>query len=198
MHDDLDFSSPHFFGPITRKCHFGQLCHLATRNGRRKAFFCWTCLAASRITSDGPKIVDFPGFALNTGDARSAEAKAFLATWQRSETFSCATWQWNFAMVDVFYEGWRSSFQWYVYSHLLSSRSGSSSLGWGVFPRVFCASLLEQKDQGGVSLEVCFWVCFGGLFSQVELPSVTWLSTQKNANQNSTDGLQKIITSYKI
>lgn len=134
---------------------------------------------ASRITSDEPKIADFPGFALNTGDARSAEAKAFLATWQRSETFSCATWQWNFAMVDVFYEGWRSSFQWYVYSHLLSSRSGSSSLGWGVFPRVFCASLLEQKDQGGVSLEVCFWVCFGGLFSQVELPSVTWLSTQK-------------------
>lgn len=65
---------------------------------------------ASRITSDEPKIADFPGFALNTGDARSAEAKAFLATWQRSETFSCATWQWNFAMVDVFYEGWRSSF----------------------------------------------------------------------------------------
>lgn len=79
-----------------------------------------------------------------------------------------------------------------LYSHLLSSRSGSSSMRWGVFPRVFCASLLEKKDEGGVFLEVCFWVCFGGPFSQVELTSVTWLSTQKNANQNSTDGLQKI------
>lgn len=80
-----------------------------------------------------------------------------------------------------------------LYSHLLSSRSGSSSLGWGVFPRVFCASLLQKKDEGGVFLEVCFWVVSGVCkFSQVELPSLTWLSTQKNANQNSTDGLQKI------
>ena len=164
-------SSPHFFGPITRKCHFGQLCHLATRNGRRKTFFCWTCLAASRITSDEPKIADFPGFALNTGDARSAEAKAFLATWQRSETFSCATWQWNFAMVDVFYEGWRSSFQWYVYSHLLSSLyilicfhpDREVLLCGGVCFRACFAPLPSSRKTKEVSL----WRCVSGYVSGV-------------------------------
>ena len=198
MHDDLDFSSPHFFGPITRKCHFGQLCHLATRNGRRKAFFCWTCLAASRITSDGPKIVDFPGFALNTGDARSAEAKAFLATWQRSETFSCATWQWNFAMVDVFYEGWRSSFQWYVYSHLLSSRSGSSSL-------VGCVSesVLRLSPRAGKTKEVSLWRCVSGYVSGVCLaksnsPALLGWARKKMQTKIVPMDYKKIITSYKI